>query len=184
MDTTFRPATVHSGVALWTAALGAGFVLVTAVAAQLLLWNGDTIFLLGWLQLIAFGLALVLSLSALFKDAGWWRVVPLAICIAVSLIVYLVPFRDAALTCNFARLRSEREDIARAAIAGKLKPDDTGVLQFDSAGKTPAVDGFTAATGVALSQCGAVKCVLFFTFQRSKFQPAEGFLFVPDGGDP
>jgi hypothetical protein len=180
VDIPLPVAPARSNLALWTAAIGAGFVLVISTAAQVLLWNGDTIFMLGWAQLIAAGFALVLSLHALFTDEGWRRIAPMAICVVVGAIVYAVPFRDPALAWKFARLKPERETVARAILAGKLRLSDDGIVQFDGS----TVDGFTAANGAVLSPCGATKCVLFFTFQRSKFQPAEGFLYVPAGGNP
>jgi hypothetical protein len=184
MDGPFRPAQRPSNLPVSMAAIGAAYWIGLAAASGLLLWNGDTGLLLELPGVAIAGIALVVSVHVLFSAEGWRRVAPIALCAAAAAVVAYVPFQRFALERNFEAHRSEREAVVNKVLAGALQPDGEGLVAFDGGGAILSSAGHEPANRAAVSACGTKRCVLFFTFQRTKFQPSEGFLYVPAGGTP
>jgi hypothetical protein len=181
MDIPFRPAPPNSQRAIYVAAVSAIVTLTLTAANAFLFWNGDAGTLLAFPLTFLDGCAVVVAFDALINGdlPLGARLIPAAICIATAVVLVFVPFSQLALDWNFAIHKMQREAAVRTILAdGK---DD--VVPFDGKGAVLSEEGLYPANRAVVSACGTVKCVLFFTHQGTKFQPAEGFLFVPAGGD-
>jgi hypothetical protein len=84
-----------------------------------------------------------------------------------------VPWTQIAITADFWFKRSAREAVVADILAGRLVPNDRGIV--------PVPFGLSAGGNEAmLEPCAPQACALFFTF-RGIVDSYAGFLFVPDG---
>jgi hypothetical protein len=172
----------RSHAALVSAGLWCVFPLAIALAHGLLLWSGDLSTIFG-IPLTVIGVVVFAQaiLAALRPGAPVaWRVAPLLLCITTLLVVIFVPFSRLGTDWEFAAHRAEREAAAhRIAVQWR----DAELPATAPLGNPPPLLS-RDYNAVDVARCGAATCVLFFTWPSTDFEAAEGFLYVPAGGDP
>jgi hypothetical protein len=169
----------------YAALIGAGLVcflaLFVAIGRGLFFWGGDLPTITG-IPLSLIGLIVIVhALSVAWRGGQplWLRLAPIVLCAATLLIVWTVPFSRLGAHLDFAAHRTEREALAQRIVAtwhgGEADSVPLGVA-------APMLSRDDNTVGVA--PCRRVTCVLFFTWRPTKTEAAEGYLYVPAGGDP
>jgi hypothetical protein len=180
MDGVNPPKPPRSRAALFGALIYAALLLVIPANA-FLFWSGDLLTVIGF-PLALLGLIVLAHTGlAAFRHRD---VLPIAIAVSTILIATLVPFSKLARDFDFWRYHAAREAAASEALRryprGNVEaPISGGGAVLSHGGRAALMDNV-----VAITDCGHARCVLFFLWRRSEFQPNEGFLFVQPGGDP
>jgi uncharacterized protein (DUF983 family) len=169
----------------YTALVGACLVciaaLVVAAGHGLLFWSGDLPTMAGIPLSIIGVVVIVFAVGAAWRRGQplWLRLAPLLFCAVTLLILIYVPFSRIGIDWDFAAHKTEREALAQHIIAHWHGEEaDTVPLRLGA----PVYPRDAGAAEVA--SCGQATCVLFLTWPRTEFQAAEGYLYVPVGGDP
>lgn len=128
-----------------------------------------------WLLfLVAFVVSVIASFK--YKQVGVAALLPIGVQIVAILLVLLIPFSNIWLDINFALHKRQREKVVAKVNRGELKPYNIMVID-----EYPNVS--MGGNAIIVEEHDRKKYVFFYTF-RGILDSYEGFLYVPQGGDP
>lgn len=173
---------------LWRAiSFVASTVLVTTYTLEFPLLDLLTPFLfplLAGLVWVAFSISLIIALiqAAKFKSQGITAFSPIMMCCTALFLVFLIPFSWLWTTANYHWHKSRRVELVRQVSNREIVPNVSHNPSLIKIGKEMPYLSM-GGNEIVVEGRSDFKYVFFYTY-RGVLDNYNGFLFVPQGGDP